>query len=64
MREYIHEGPYDYFFFELSVILYKWLVRLTYRKKNFQGGEPTSRIPESIQELQEVDNRALQAVEV
>ena len=34
------------------------------KKKNFQGGEPMSWTPEPIQELQEIDNKASQAVEV
>ena len=33
------------------------------KKKNFQGGEPTSWTLELIQELQETNNKALRAVE-
>ena len=39
-------------------------MQFTYKKKNFQGGEPTSWTPELIQELQEIDNRVSQVVEV
>ena len=60
----IHEGPHEYFFFEFTIILYEWLAKFTYRKKNFQGGEPTSRTHELIQELQETDNMASWVVEV
>ena len=61
---YIHDGPHEYFFSEFLIILYKWLVRFTYKKTNFQGGEPTSWTPELIQELQETDNKASRAIEV
>ena len=37
---------------------------MTYRKTNFQGGKPTYWTPEMIQQLKEVDNRALRAIEV
>ena len=60
----MHSGPHEYFFSKFSIILYEWLAYLTYRNTNFQGGEPTSWTPELIQELQEVDNRASQAVEI
>ena len=37
---------------------------MTYRKTNFQGGEPTGWNPELIQQLQEVDKKASRVVEV
>ena len=64
LERYIHNGPHECFFSGLLIILYEWLVQITYRKTNFQGGEPMSWIPELIQELQETENRALRSVEV
>ena len=26
LAEYLHSSPHEYFFFELTIILYKWLV--------------------------------------
>ena len=64
LDRYIHDGPHEWFFCEFPIILYEWLVKFAYKKKNFQGGEPTSWTLELIQELQETDNKASQAVEV
>ena len=58
--QYIH----DYFFSKFPVILYEWLVQLTYRKTNFQGGEPACWTRDLIQQLEEVENRAMSVVEV
>ena len=41
-----------------------WLAKFASKKKNFQGGEPTSWTPELIQELQEIDKTTSQVVEV
>ena len=60
----IHENPHEYFFYEFPIILYEWLAWFTYNKTNFQGGEPTTWTPKLIQELQEIDNKASQVVEV
>ena len=38
--------------------------KVSKRKTNFQGGEPTSWTPELIQESQETNNKELRAVEV
>ena len=58
LERYIHDSPHEYFFCKFPIILYEWLSRFTYKKINFQGGEPTSWTPELIQELQETDNKA------
>ena len=42
LEKYIHDGPHEYFFCEFPIILYEWLAQFTYKKTNFQGGEPTS----------------------
>ena len=49
LARYIHGGRNKYFFSEFSTILYEWLDLFTYRKTNFQGGDPTSWTPELIQ---------------
>ena len=64
LERYIHNGPHEWFFCDFPIILYEWLARFTYKKHNFQGGEPTSWTPELIQELQETDNKASWAIEV
>ena len=64
LANYIHEIPHEYFFCEFPIILYEWLAQFTYKKTNFQGGEPTSWTLELIQELQETDNKASRAIEV
>ena len=64
MERYIHKVPHKLFFCEFPIILYEWLAQFTYKKKKFQGGEPTSWIPELIQELQETDNNTTRAIEV
>ena len=61
---YIHGNPHEYFFYEFPIILYEWLEQFTYKKTNFQGGEPTSWTPKLIRELQETDNRASGVVEI
>ena len=61
---YIHDGIQEYFLCEFPIILYEWLARFTYKKINFQGGEPTSWTPELIQELQETDKKASRVVEL
>ena len=42
LERYIHDGPQEYFFSDFPIILYEWLAWFTYKKKNFQEGEPTS----------------------
>ena len=42
LNKYIYDGPYEWFFCEFLVILYKWLARFTYKKNNHQGGDLTS----------------------
>ena len=64
LDRFIHDGPHEWFFCEFPVILYEWLAKFTSKKKNFQGGEPTSQTPDLIQEIQETDNKASRAVEV
>ena len=64
LARYIHDGPHKWFLCEFPIILYEWLVRFAYKKHNFQGGESASQTPKLIRELQETDNKALQAVEV
>ena len=44
----IYYDMHKYFFVEFLIILYEWLVQLTYQKINFQGGEPTYWTPELI----------------
>ena len=48
---YIHDGPHEWFFCEFPVLLFEWLAKLTFQKRNFQGGESTAWTPELIQEL-------------
>ena len=64
LENYMHDGPLKYFFSEFFIIFYDWLARLTYRKTNLQGGEPTRQTSELIQQFQEVDNKASRDVEV
>ena len=61
---YIHDGTHEWFLCEFPIILYEGLAKFASKNKNFQGGEPNSWTPELIQELQEIDNKASQAVEV
>ena len=42
LENYIHDDPHEYFFCEFPIILFKWLEQFTYKKTNFQGGDPTS----------------------
>ena len=63
LERHLYSDLHEYFFSEFSIILYEWLAILTYRKTNFQGGEPTGWTPELIQQLQEVDNKASRVVE-
>ena len=58
LAKYIHDGAYEWFFYEFPIILYEWLARFTYKKTNHQGGEPMSWTPELIQKLREIDNKA------
>ena len=64
LARYIYDGAYEWFFYEFPIILYEWLVSLTYKKNNHQGGGQTSQTLEMIQELQETDNKASRVVEV
>ena len=64
LDRYIHNDPHEWFFYEFHIILYEWLAKSASKKKNFQGGEPTSWTPELIQELQETYNKASWAIEV
>ena len=64
MERYMYSDLHKYFFVDFSIILYEWLAQLTYRKTKFQGGEPSCWTPKLIQQLQEVDNRALRAIKV
>ena len=61
-NDWLSKYIYEWFFCEFPIILYEWLVWFIYKKKNHQGGEPTSWTPELIQELQETDNKALRGV--
>ena len=63
MERYICNSPHEYFFSDFPIILYECLAWFTYKKKYFQGGEPTSWTPELIQELQDIDNKASRAIE-
>ena len=42
LARYIYDGAYEWFFYEFPIIMYLWLAWFTYKKKNHQGGEPTS----------------------
>ena len=59
---YIHEDPHKWFFCEFPILLHEWLEKFTSKKTKFRG-ESSSWTPELIQELQEIDNKASQAVE-
>ena len=41
LDRYIHDGPHEWFFCEFPVILYECLAKFAFKKKKFQGGEPT-----------------------
>ena len=41
LGRYMYPDLHEYYFFELSIILYEWLVQLTSQKTNFQGVQPT-----------------------
>ena len=60
----LQRSLHEYFFNEFPIILYEWIARLTYKKTNFQGGEPTSWTPKLIQEMQGTDNKASHTIEV
>ena len=64
LDRYIHDGPHEWFFCEFPILLQEWLEKFTKKKTNFQGGESTSQTPELIQELQEINNKASQEIEV
>ena len=64
MGRHIYSDIHEYFFVKFLIILYEWLVHLTYRKTNFQGGKPTCWTLDLIQELKEVDNKVSRVVEV
>ena len=42
LDRYIHNGPHKWLFCEFPILLHEWLVKFTYKKTNFQGGELTS----------------------
>ena len=42
LAKYIHDSAHEWFFYEISIILYEWIAQFTYKKNNHQGGEPTS----------------------
>ena len=64
LDRYIYDGPHEWFFCEFPILLHEWLAKFTKKKTNFQGGESTCWTPKLIQELQETNNKASQAVEV
>ena len=45
----IYYDIHEYLFIEFLIILYDWLMHLTFEKRNFQGGDPTCWIPKLIQ---------------
>ena len=40
LGKYIYLDIHEILFFESPIILYKWLAQLTFKQKNFQGGNP------------------------